>query len=61
MKRGLLMPLDVFAEFAPILDVAPSVRFDFNLAVGARIWFRPLLGLSFRIVLQGKLVNFRGA
>lgn len=32
-------PLDVFAEVAPILDVAPGLRFDFNLGVGVRMWF----------------------
>jgi hypothetical protein len=37
MKRGLILPLGVFAEFAPILDVTPSIRFDFNLAVGVRM------------------------
>ena len=32
-------PIDIFFEVAPILDVAPSVRGDFNVGVGARFWF----------------------
>jgi hypothetical protein len=32
-------PIDVFLEVAPILDLAPSVRGDFNVALGARFWF----------------------
>ena len=33
------MPVDVFAEVAPILGVAPGLRFDFSAGVGARYWF----------------------
>lgn len=32
-------PIDVFFEVAPIVDLAPSVRGDINVAVGARFWF----------------------
>jgi len=32
-------PIDVFFEVAPILDLTPSVRGDFNVSVGARFWF----------------------
>lgn len=32
-------PIDVFFEVAPILDVTPSVRGNFNIAAGARFWF----------------------
>lgn len=32
-------PIDVFFEVAPILTVTPTVRGDFNVAIGARFWF----------------------
>jgi len=32
-------PVDIFVEMAPILDLAPSVRGDFNVATGVRFWF----------------------
>lgn len=32
-------PIDIFVEFAPIIDVTPSSRGSFNLATGARFWF----------------------
>lgn len=32
-------PIDVFFEVAPIIDVEPSVRGSFNLAIGMRFWF----------------------
>jgi hypothetical protein len=32
-------PLDVFVEVAPILDVAPELRGDFNVGIGVRYWF----------------------
>lgn len=32
-------PLDVFLEVAPILDVAPELRGDFNVGIGVRYWF----------------------
>jgi hypothetical protein len=32
-------PLDVFLEVAPIVDVAPVVRGDFNVGIGVRFWF----------------------
>jgi hypothetical protein len=32
-------PVDVFAEFAPILDLSPDVRGDFNVGIGVRYWF----------------------
>jgi hypothetical protein len=32
-------PIDIFAEVAPILDLTPSVRGSFNVAIGARFWF----------------------
>ena len=32
-------PIDVFFEVAPILNVTPSVRGDFNVVLGARFWF----------------------
>ena len=33
------VPIDVFGEVAPILDVEPSVDGDFNAGVGVRYWF----------------------
>lgn len=33
-------PLELFAELAPILDVAPSTRLSINAAVGVRWYFR---------------------
>ena len=33
------LPLDVFAEIAPILDFTPSVRGGFTVGIGARWWF----------------------
>jgi hypothetical protein len=32
-------PLDVFVEFAPILDFSPDVEGDFNIGIGLRYWF----------------------
>jgi hypothetical protein len=32
-------PLDIFLEFAPILDLSPDVEGDFNIGVGLRYWF----------------------
>lgn len=32
-------PVDVFAEFAPILDLSPTVQGDFNVGIGVRYWF----------------------
>ena len=32
-------PLDVFVEFAPILDFSPGLRGDFNPGIGVRFWF----------------------
>ena len=32
-------PVDVFAEIAPALDVAPDVRGDLTGAIGIRYWF----------------------
>jgi len=32
-------PIDVFAEIAPAIDVAPSVRADITGGVGIRFWF----------------------
>lgn len=34
------IPLEVFAEVAPILDVTPSSEFNVNVALGARWYFR---------------------
>ena len=33
------VPVDVFAEVAPILDLAPSTRGAFNAGIGVRFWF----------------------
>ncbi len=33
------LPLDVFAEIAPILELSPSTRGGFTIGVGARWWF----------------------
>jgi hypothetical protein len=33
------LPLDIFAEVAPVLDFAPSTRGGFTLGIGARWWF----------------------
>ncbi len=33
------MPVDVFGEFAPILDLTPGIRVEWSFAVGARYWF----------------------
>lgn len=33
------VPVDVFVEIAPVLDVAPSTRGGFTGGVGARWWF----------------------
>jgi hypothetical protein len=33
------LPLDVFAEVGPVLELAPSTRGGFTLGVGARWWF----------------------
>lgn len=32
-------PVDIFAEFAPGLDLTPSVRADFSGGIGIRYWF----------------------
>ena len=32
-------PVDVFFEIAPIMDLIPDTRFDFNGAIGARFFF----------------------
>ena len=32
-------PVDVFAEMAPIMDIAPETSMTFNAGIGARIWF----------------------
>ncbi len=32
-------PVDVFVEIAPILDVSPDLRGDFNAGMGIRFWF----------------------
>lgn len=32
-------PFDIFAQIAPILDVAPDSDFDLEGAIGARFWF----------------------
>jgi hypothetical protein len=34
------VPVDLFAEIVPILDVAPDTDFDINGAIGARFYFR---------------------
>lgn len=31
--------LELFGEVAPILDLAPSTRFDMNVGIGARVYF----------------------
>jgi len=33
------MPLDVFLEIAPVLDLAPKTKFSFNGAIGVRFFF----------------------
>ena len=33
------VPIDVFGEVAPILDLAPGIRVEWSFAVGARYWF----------------------
>jgi len=33
------LPMDVFAEVAPIIDFTPSTRGGFNIGVGVRWWF----------------------
>ncbi|MEI6846414.1 MAG: hypothetical protein WCK32_00005 [Chlorobiaceae bacterium] len=33
------VPVDLFAEIAPVLDVTPDVTFDLNAAVGIRYFF----------------------
>jgi hypothetical protein len=33
------LPLDIFAEVAPVLDFTPSTRGGFTLGIGARWWF----------------------
>jgi hypothetical protein len=33
------IPVDVFCEAAPILDVTPKTRWEFTFGVGARYWF----------------------
>lgn len=32
-------PLDIFAEFVPILDIAPDTELDLNAAIGVRYYF----------------------
>lgn len=34
-------PLDIFAEVAPILDLAPSTKLSLNAAIGIRYFFSP--------------------
>ena len=33
------VPVDLFAEIAPVLDVTPKVAFDLNAAIGIRYFF----------------------
>ncbi|MFQ5608329.1 MAG: hypothetical protein ACE5GA_10310 [Candidatus Zixiibacteriota bacterium] len=33
-------PLDLFAEIAPVLDLAPSTVIKFNAAIGIRYFFK---------------------
>jgi len=33
------VPLDIFLELVPILDLAPEMGFDFNGAIGIRYFF----------------------
>ncbi len=33
------MPVDIFAELAPGIDLSPSTRIDFTGGVGIRYWF----------------------
>jgi len=32
-------PFDIFAEIVPVLDIAPDLDLDLNLAIGARFYF----------------------
>lgn len=32
-------PVDIFAEIAPVLDIAPSVRGEITGGIGIRYWF----------------------
>ena len=32
-------PLDIFLEVAPIVDLSPTVRGDFNVGIGVHYWF----------------------
>jgi len=34
------VPLDLFAEIVPVLDIAPDTDFDIGVALGARYYFR---------------------
>jgi hypothetical protein len=33
------IPVDVFLEVAPVVDVTPKTRFEFTAGVGVRYWF----------------------
>ena len=33
------LPIDIFGEIGPILDVVPSVRARLSIGIGARFWF----------------------
>ena len=33
------VPFDVFGEIAPVLDIAPETKVNFNVAFGGRFWF----------------------
>ncbi len=33
------VPIGIFAEFVPILDLLPATEFDFNFGAGARFYF----------------------
>ena len=33
------VPVDIFCEVAPVLDVTPSTRWQFTAGIGARYWF----------------------
>lgn len=36
---GRRVPLEVFAEVAPVLDVVPATELEANVGVGVRFWF----------------------
>jgi hypothetical protein len=33
------LPVDIFGELGPIVDVVPDVKAHFNVGIGARFWF----------------------